>query len=84
MYERQMQIMKRSLLEVGTLIVTLKRVGAVNEGHVGIITGIRAERFLFWSRPMYVCTFVGSIKAVMKPNEVVVFDRVSNSSDSRL
>lgn len=69
--------MKRPLFEVGTLIVATRSVGRVDKGLVGIVTGIEIEQFYFWKRPLYVCAFVGNIKAVMKPSDVVVFDRGS-------
>ena len=71
----QANTMKWPLLDIGTLVVATRNVGPVTNGQLGIVMGTQFQQSFFWKRPVYRCTFVGNIKAVMKPNEVVEFDR---------
>lgn len=66
--------MKPKLLPVGTLVLATKNVGSVRDGQPGIVTGIVEQRYFFWKRPFYLCTFFGNVKVAMKPNEVTDYD----------
>jgi len=66
--------MKQKLLPVGTLVVATKNVGPVQDGQPGIVTGVVEQRYFFWKRAFYLCTFFGNVKVAMKPNEISDFD----------
>lgn len=62
-----------SLLPVGAEVIAVRNFGPIQEGAPGIITGTADYPFLFWSRPMYLCTFHGNLKIAAKPKEVEAF-----------
>jgi hypothetical protein len=66
--------MKQKRLPVGTLVLATRNVGPVRDGQPGIVTGVVEQRYFFWRRPFYLCTFLGNVKVAMKPNEVSDFD----------
>jgi hypothetical protein len=61
-------------LPIGTKVIAIKNFGPVLEGAPGIITGTADIPFLFWSRPVYLCTFAGNLKVAARPTEVDNFD----------
>jgi hypothetical protein len=61
-------------LPVGTRIIAVRNVGPVLEGARGIITGTVDVPFFFWSRPVYLCTFIGNVKLAVKPKEIDDYD----------
>ena len=66
--------MNLTLLPIGTLVLATKNVGPVRDGQPGIVTGVVEQRYFFWKRPFYLCTFFGNVKVAMKLNEVTDFN----------
>ena len=66
--------MKEKPFPVGTPVVATRNVGSARDGQPGIVTGVVEQRFLFWKRPFYLCTFSGNVKVAMKQNEISDFD----------
>jgi hypothetical protein len=65
---------QRLPLPVGTPIVAVKTIGAVEAGAPGMITGAAEFPFLWWSRPFYLCTFAGGVPIAARPKEISTFD----------
>ena len=65
---------KEALMAVGTRVLAVRTVGAVEEGQPGIVTGVTEMGKLFWKKHFYLCTFFGNVKLAMQPNEISEYD----------
>jgi hypothetical protein len=70
--------MARPTFPVGTKIIAVKNIGKVREGALGVITGVAAIPFFFWTRQMYLCTFAGNYKIAVRSSEIDDFDHGYN------
>jgi hypothetical protein len=58
-------------LKCGTSIQAVRKFGPVNEGALGIITGIaKSPSSFWWSRPSYQCTFANDIRYRAYPKQI--------------
>lgn len=56
------------------------KVGSVNKGTPGIITGVAEARF-FWQSPKYQCTFANNVNVLANPNDVELYNHGHSLED---
>ena len=61
-------------LQVGTKVQAVRNFGSIKKGVPGIITGRAAVRFLWWSRPAYVCTFADNMTIHARPSQIAAYE----------
>jgi len=61
---------QRLPLEAGTKVQAARNFGPINEGTLGIITGVAEVSFFGWPRPTYVCTFAENKKVHARPRQI--------------
>jgi hypothetical protein len=68
------QAKKQNLsLPVGTKVQAIRNFGPVKKGVPGIVTDVTAISFLWWSRPMYLCTFANNIKVHAPARQIAAY-----------
>lgn len=65
---------QRLPLEAGTKVQAARNFGPINEGTLGIITGVAEVSFFGWPRPTYVCTFAENKKVYARPRQIAVYE----------
>jgi hypothetical protein len=61
-------------LPIGTKVQALRNFGPVKKGTLGIITGVAELRFLWRSRPTYLCTFADNVKLHVRPKQIEAYE----------
>jgi hypothetical protein len=68
--KRQTSKSDQLLLPVGAKVVAVRDFGPIRKGLPGEITGTAKEPFFQGNRTVYLCTFAGNMKSLVRPKEV--------------
>jgi hypothetical protein len=74
LWNSETPVKPRLPLPVGTKVRALRNFGPLEKGTLGIITGVAELRFLWRSRPTYLCTFADNIKLHVRPKQIEAYE----------
>ena len=72
--EPEPAVTPRLPLQVGVKVQAIRNFGPVKNGALGIITGEAELRFLWRSRPTYLCTFADNMRVHARPKQIEAHD----------
>jgi hypothetical protein len=67
-------------IPIGSKVWAICKLGSVNKGTPGIITGVVEARF-FWQSPKYQCTFANNVSVLASPKDIELYNHGHSLED---